>query len=149
MNATIVLQRLRQFLLAIAGLIFLATPVELLLVEHFDSPQQIIPFILCALGVSAVAAALLRPQRRTLLALRWAMLLAILGGAIGAYLHIANNVAFELEIRPNAALGAVLIDALGGASPLLAPGILALAGILAIAATYYHPSLHSQEKQPK
>jgi hypothetical protein len=34
-----------------------------------------------------------------------------------------------------------LLEALTGAAPLLAPGVLALAGVLAIAATYYHPAL--------
>jgi hypothetical protein len=65
---------------------------------------------------------------------------------IGIYEHIEHNLAFELEIRPNATAGQVFMEALGGASPLLAPGILALAAILAIAATYYHPAFGKQTK---
>jgi len=34
-----------------------------------------------------------------------------------------------------------LIKAVSGGNPLLAPGILALAAIIALAATYYHPAL--------
>ena len=67
------------------------------------------------------------------------MVLNVLGSALGIYEHIENNLGFELEIRPNAAVVDVFIEALHGASPLLAPGILALAGLLALAATYYHP----------
>jgi hypothetical protein len=57
-------------------------------------------------------------------------------------LHLFDNFAFEREIRPNAALVDVIINALRGVNPLLAPGILALAAALAIAATYRHPVLH-------
>jgi hypothetical protein len=35
---------------------------------------------------------------------------------------------------------------LSGANPLLAPGIMALTAALAIAATYYHPSLRANER---
>jgi hypothetical protein len=38
------------------------------------------------------------------------------------------------------------VDALMGANPLLAPGILALAGVLAIAATYHHPALRKTDQ---
>lgn len=55
--------------------------------------------------------------------------------------HIEHNLAFELEIRPNATTGDVFFEALSGANPLLAPGILGLAAIVALAATYYHPQL--------
>jgi hypothetical protein len=44
-------------------------------------------------------------------------------------------------MRPNAVPGDVVTQALMGASPLFAPGILALGAVLAIAATYYHPAL--------
>ena len=53
---------------------------------------------------------------------------------------------FALEIQPNATTSEIVMDALRGANPLLAPGVLALAAILAIAATYYHPALHQDEQ---
>ena len=40
----------------------------------------------------------------------------------------------------------MLLKALTGAAPLLAPGILALAGVLAIAATAYHPALQRAQR---
>jgi hypothetical protein len=63
------------------------------------------------------------------------------GSFVGVYQHIQSNIAFELEIRPNATLSAVWFDALRSAGPLLAPGILALAAMIALAGTYYHPAL--------
>ena len=59
-------------------------------------------------------------------------------------LHLVNNYQFEAELRPGAAAGDIFMQALMGANPLLAPGILALAGVLAIAATYYDPALSRQ-----
>lgn len=69
------------------------------------------------------------------------MFVVFLGSVFGLYEHLTHNLTFELDIRPNAAVSDVFLDALSGASPLLAPGILALGAILAIAATYCHPAL--------
>jgi hypothetical protein len=141
MDATLVVQRLRVFLLGLSGWMCVATIVELLLSEHTESPTQLIPFILCGIGLVVVVLALVRPQRTSLLALRAVMGLLLLGSLFGVYEHLEGNLAFELEIRPGAAFGDVWFEALRGASPLLAPGILALAALVAIAATYYHPAL--------
>jgi hypothetical protein len=109
-----------------------------------EVPMQLVPFVLSGLGLATVVLTVLRPQKNTLIALRAVMGLVAVGSVFGVYQHILNNVAFELEIRPNDTLNEVLFDALRGANPLLAPGILALAAILAIAATYYHPALVSR-----
>jgi hypothetical protein len=131
----------RRFLLLMAALIMLAALVELVLEEHTKETLQLIPFFLCGLGLLSVGAVLARPQRRTLLALRAVMVLLALGGLLGVGLHLANNVAFEKEIRPNAAVGDLFVQGLKGANPLLAPGVLVFAALLATAATYYHPAL--------
>jgi hypothetical protein len=60
----------------------------------------------------------------------------------GIFEHIEHNFGFALEIQPNATAPDVFWAALGGANPLLAPGILAFAALLALAASYYHPLLH-------
>ena len=141
MTAEALADNLRRFMLLMAMLVLLSAVAELWLVDHTQEPIQFIPFVLCGIGVVSVGAALLRPQRSTLLALRAAMVLAALGGLVGVFVHLANNVAFEQEIRPNATLGDVLMAGLKGASPLLAPGVLVFGALLALAATYYHPAL--------
>jgi hypothetical protein len=144
-SADVILARLRRFLLVLAGLLFVGTLTELGFTNHMESPVQLIPFALCGLGILAVLAALARPSRAVLLALRAGMILVTLGSLFGLYEHFSENLAFQLEIQPNAAAGDVLVKALGGANPLLAPGILALAAVLAAAATYSHPSLQPGE----
>jgi len=141
MSTEIVVQRLRRFLLVLAGSLCFGTVVDLLLVEHRQDLFQLIPFVLSRLGLIAVLAALLRPQRTTLRMLQIVMVLNILGSLFGVYEHVEHNMAFALEIRPNTTTSAAFWAALSGANPLLAPGILALAAIIALAATYYHPAL--------
>lgn len=69
------------------------------------------------------------------------MTVVVAGSLLGIYEHLASNVEFESEMRPGAATMDVVVPALEGAAPLLAPGMLALTGVLAIGATYYHPAL--------
>ena len=144
MSTTTIEQRLRTFLLWLAGSMCVGTIVELFLAKHYEDPLQLLPFILCGVGLVAVAAVLRRPQRTRLLALRGVMSLLLLGSLIGVYEHLVSNFAFELDMRPSAIWSDVWFQALRGAAPLLAPGILAVAAVIAIAATYAHPALVRQ-----
>jgi len=141
---TTVEQRLRTFLLGLSAWMCVGTIIELLLAKHYDDPVQLVPFALCGVGLIALLVALWRPRRGTLLALRGVMGLLIVGSLAGVYEHVVNNFAFELEMRPNAVWSDVWFQALRGAAPLLAPGILAIAALIAIAATYAHPALARQ-----
>ena len=141
MNDAVVLLRLRRFLLITSALLFVGTVVELSLVNHTENVVQLLPFALCGLGLIVILVVLFLPQRSTLLGLRACMGLAVLGSLFGVYEHVTNNMAFQKEIHPNAPAREVVMGALGGANPLLAPGVLALAAMLAMAATYYHPTL--------
>lgn len=138
-------QKYRTFLLATTVAVLAGSTVELLLTEHAESVVQLIPFVLAAIGVFAVGAVLHRAKRGRLLTLRGVAALLALGGVYGIYEHLAHNLAFELEIRPNATAWEVVGEALHGVSPLLAPGVLTLAAALAAAATYRHPALASRE----
>jgi hypothetical protein len=115
--------------------------VELLLVNHKEDAVQLVPFVLCAIGVIAVLVVLLRHRRATVRALRVCLILVVCGSVFGIYEHLANNIAFQREIKPNAPMADVLVSAIAGGNPLLAPGTLAIAAVLALAATYYHPAL--------
>lgn len=141
MTTEALLARFRLFLLSVSGGMFVATVIELWLNKHVESPTQLVPFALCGLGLLMVVLGLAYPRRATLLALRASMLIIAAGSLFGLYEHLNGNLAFELEIHPAAPLAEALPAALGGVAPLLAPGILALAALLALAATYYHPAL--------
>jgi len=141
MNADTVLSQLRVWLFLLAGGLFIGTLLELFLINHTESAVQLIPFVLCGIGLPILALALLRPRRAALLTLRGGMAIIVVGGLFGIYEHVSNNIAFLLEIQPNATSAEVLNKALGGVNPLLAPAMLTLAAVLALTATYCHPSL--------
>jgi hypothetical protein len=146
MTAETILARLRSFLLWVAGGMFVGTVIELWLTEHTESLVQLIPFGLCGLGLLMVVLGLSYPRRATLLALRVSMFVIAAGSVFGLYQHLSGNLAFELEIHPGASLAEALPATLSGVAPLLAPGILMLAALLALAATYYHPALSQRSE---
>ncbi len=131
-----VLLRLRRFLLGVSLLIFLGTLTELWLVNHTEDAIQWVPFVLCGLSIVAIIVTAIKRARPTTLFLRACMVLAIIGSALGIYQHVTNNIAFEKEIHPNGGGRELIMKGLSGANPLLAPGMLAIAGLLALAATY-------------
>ena len=138
----VVLARLRRFLLATSAFLLAGTVTELVLVGHTEDWKQWIPFALCGLGLVAVLVALLRRRRRpALLTLRAWAALAALGALYGVYEHVAGNLALQREVNPTATGTEVLMGALDGGNPLLAPGVLFLAAALALAATYRHEEL--------
>lgn len=141
MSADLILARLRRFLFGLAAFICVGTMVELALAEHWDGPVQLLPFLLAALSLIAIGAVLINPQQGRLRLLRWITAITLAGSLFGVFEHVEHNIEFALEIRPNAAVGDVFWEALAGANPLLAPGILAFMALLALAATYYHPAL--------
>jgi hypothetical protein len=141
LNSDIILKRLRVFLLALAAFMALGTIFELVLTEHWEGPTQILPFILCGLSFLGIGMVLIRPERGTIRLMRWISSITFFGSLFGIFEHIEHNFGFALEIRPNATAGDVFWEALGGANPLLAPGILAFTALLALAASYYHPAL--------
>lgn len=136
--------RYRTFLLYITVLVLIGTTLELAFTEHTEGLVQLIPFGLAGAGLVATASAIARTNRRTLQALRAVMVVLAAGALYGIYEHVSHNIAFELEIRPTATFGDVFWEALFGASPFLAPGVLGLAAVLAAAATYRHPELQKR-----
>ncbi len=141
LDSPTLVRRYRLFLLGLAAWMCVGAIIELILSKHYEDPAQLIPFALCGLGLVVLVAVLLRPVRATLYALRGVMALVIFGSLFGIWEHLESNLSFELEMRPGSGVGDVWLQALQGAAPLLAPGILAVAAIIAIAATYAHPAL--------
>lgn len=136
MNTAEVLRRLRLFLLALATMLFAGTLLELYLVNHTEDAIQWIAFVLGGLGLFLSLMVLVRRGPVTVRLLRWGMVVVILGSVFGVYQHVSNNVAFEQEILPGASWRHLFWRGLSGANPFLAPGTLAIAGLLSIAATY-------------
>lgn len=147
MNAQTLVQRYRVFLFALAAFLCVGTLTELWLTEHTQEPLQLVPFVLCVLGLLAILAAWFKPQIQTLWTMRVLMGAFVLGALIGVSQHLASNWEIIVETKPQLAASEMFFTALRGAAPMLAPGILALIAILALAATYAHPALEPKSQK--
>jgi len=132
---------LRRALLAGCALALIGTVAELAIARHTGSLVQWLPFLLTGAMLPALIAFARWRGGWTRRLLRTAAVVLLLGGAFGVFEHLEHNAAFEAEIRPEAPSHEVWWEAVFGASPLLAPGIFGVAGLLAAAATWRHRGL--------
>ena len=133
----------RQLVLALVVIGVVGLEVELVLLRHADSLSQWIPHIALIVGLLATAAVYIRPVSATLRIFQGVMLIFLIVGAIGVFLHLKGNVEFALERDPALAGTKLIWKALRGATPALAPGALAQLGLLGLLYTYKHPALRA------
>ena len=145
-RAQTVEERLRLFLLALAAFLCLGTVVELIFQEHYKEPMQFVPLVFSVIGVIVIAAVIFKPSRATITTLRVVMGFGVLASLIGVYEHIEQNMGFVLDIKPNTPMADAFLESLRGAAPLLAPGLLAIIGVIAIMGTYEHPALKKPQQ---
>ena len=106
--------------------------IELLLLEHFEDTLQILPLGLLGLGLVSVVWHARSPHRTSTRAVRTIMVLFLVSGALGVFLHYRGNVEFERERRPQAGGWALFREAMMGATPALAPGAMIQLGLLGL-----------------
>ena len=126
-------------LIFVLGTVGLGT--ELLLLDHFEEWRQQVPLVLLALGLILLAVRLLYRGAIILRLFRWTMLTFVLGGMVGLWFHLSSNMEFELEMHPTLSGSELLLKALSGAMPALAPGALVQLGLIGFLYTYQHPAL--------
>lgn len=119
------------------------TLLELLLIGHDEMPTQLAPLVLLGAGILAATWALITPRRAAIRTLRLLMVLFVTSGIVGVILHYSGNAAFELEMSPTRTGLSLIVKALTGATPVLAPGSMSLLGIVGLTFTYRHPALRS------
>ena len=88
-----------------------------------------------------VALVIVRAAPLTIWMMRGVMFVTLPTTLFGVWEHLDGNMDFQREIRPNVGTWEQLNNAIHGAAPLMAPGILALAAGVALIATYAHPAL--------
>ncbi len=138
------LARIRRLLLVALGGGAIGTSAELLLLGHFESALQWLPLAALALAAGVLAWHAVRPRRASVRALQVAMVLLMACGAVGMGLHYDGNAEFELEMYPSMVGVELIQKTLTGATPVLAPGSMALLGLIGLAHTYRHPCLDSR-----
>ncbi|HEX2723908.1 MAG TPA: hypothetical protein VHM24_13410 [Gemmatimonadaceae bacterium] len=116
--------------LVLVGIVGLIT--ELLLLDHTDSFNQLIPLLALGAGLAVTIAVWLRPGSTTLRLFKMTMISFVVIGLLGVYLHYSGNVEWARERDPDIAGLALAWRALKGATPALAPGALAQTGLLGL-----------------
>lgn len=149
MTSTLIRAPLRQLMLALVLIGIVGLEVELALLRHAESLTQWIPHVALMVGLLSTAAVYVRPGPATLRAFQLVMLIFVVVGALGVYLHFQGNVEFALERDPTLSGTRLIWKALRGATPALAPGALAQLGLLGLLFSYGHPALIKVNTQPE
>ena len=132
------LATLRRLLLAILLFGLVGTATELTLIGHDEDGWQMIPLVVLTMAIVACVVMLgTRASTSVVPMFRGAMLLLMLSGAIGAVLHYRANMEFKLEMDPSLGGSALFWSVIRAkAPPALAPGNMALLGLLGLACVY-------------
>jgi hypothetical protein len=127
---------LRRFLILTVMVGTVGMSLELLFIGHVEDALQLVPVVLLLAGLVALAWHRSRASRATARGVRLLMALFVASGLLGVGLHYRGNHEFELEMYPSMA-GVELVRAtLTGATPVLAPGSMALLGLVGLAAVH-------------
>ena len=132
----------RRILLAILVLGVVGIIAELLLLNHIEHWEQWIPLGLGAATLLLSAAVAIKPTSGTIRLFQSLMVLLIISGAVGIYLHYGATTEFQLEMDPTLSGFALFKKAIvAKAPPALAPGAMTQLGLIGLAYTFRHPAL--------
>jgi hypothetical protein len=130
---------MRKMLLALVLIGIVGLIAELLLLGHTDSATQWIPLVSLGAGLATTLAVRFAPGRATLRAFQFVMLVFVIAGGVGVYLHFAGNIEWIHERTPELGGWPLVWKALRGATPALAPGALAQLGLLGLVYAWRYP----------
>lgn len=131
----------RRILLAILLLGVIGIAAELLLMGHDEDVYQGIPIALAFATLLMSAVVVIRPAAGAIRLFQIVMVLMIVSGAVGVYLHFQVNIEFQLEMDP--ALSGISLyrkAILAKTPPALAPGAMTQLGLIGLAYTFRHPA---------
>ncbi len=125
---------LRGWILGVLALGLLGTVIELVLLEHYEQPLQLVPVALIVAALAVIAWHLLRPGSASLNVLLALMAFFVLAGFVGFVAHFYGSTEFQLELNPDMGTWELLEKVLRAkAPPLLAPGMMLQLGLLGLA----------------
>src|SRR5262245_13269606 len=133
--------RLRQSMLALLVLGLVGVTIELVLLQHYDSVPQIIPFLTIGFALASVIWHIASGSATTVRALQMVMVAMVVAGIVGIVLHYRGSLAFQLDIDPSQSNWSLFTKTIRAkAPPALAPGAMAQLGLLGLAYTWRHPA---------
>lgn len=136
------LGRLQRLLLALLAFGLVGTATELVLLGHSEDETQLVPLVAIGISLMVLAWHFVLPSVASARSLQVAMIVMIASGATGVVFHYQSNLEFQLEVDPSLRGIDLLMHVLRAKSPpALAPGNMALLGLLGLACLYRHPLL--------
>jgi hypothetical protein len=131
---SVVLERLRLWVLGVIVLGLLGTMTELLLLEHDEQALQFVPLVLMVLGAATLAWYAATKDSVSLRSLQVVMGLFVLSGFAGMAAHFNGSAEYQLELNPDLSTWELLDKIVHAkAPPLLAPGMMMQMGLLGLA----------------
>ncbi len=131
----------RRILMAILMVGIAGISVELWLLDHVEDAYQLIPLGLNAAAVLVAALVTVRPSAALIRLFRGVMILMLISGAVGVWLHYQVNTEFQLEMDPQlSGLALFRKSIVAKAPPALAPGAMVQLGLIGLAYTFRHPA---------
>lgn len=124
-----------RVLLALVLLMIIGLIPELVLLEHYEEWQQLIPIVLLGAALLSTVLFWLVPRRAALTLFRTVMVLCFASALLGLYFHYQANVEFVLERHPEYRGWQLFKEAMTGGMPALAPGTMAQLALMGLAAT--------------
>jgi hypothetical protein len=125
---------LRGWILGILLLGLLGTVTELVLLEHYEQPLQLVPLVLIVAAVAATGWEYRRQDVTSRRAMQIVMALFVLAGFAGFVAHFHGSAEYQLELNPDMSNWELLEKILRAkAPPLLAPGMMLQLGLLGLA----------------
>ncbi len=140
---------LRRLVLVVLTFGIAGVGFELVLLDHMEDLWQWAPIVLLAAALPVSIWLILSPGFAVIRTYQAMMVLFILSGFTGQWLHYQGNVEFELEMYPSRQGLELVWEALGGAYPSLAPGTMTLFGLLGLVTCLRHPALHASTESTK
>lgn len=131
----------RTLVLGVFVFSLLGTGGELILLEHTEDIWMWIPLGLMGGSTLLLVVYGITKARWSVQAFQWLMILFVISGFVGIWLHLKGNMEFELEMYPDIEGFKLLWEALKGATPALAPGTMTQLGLLGLIYTFKHPML--------
>jgi hypothetical protein len=139
MSQSSTLATIRRLLLGVLMLGLVGTAIELVLIGHDADAWQVIPLVVLAIAILAglVMVATRFGSATATWLFRAAMVLLMLSGPMGSVLHYRANMEFKREMDPSLSGFALFSSVVQAQSPpALAPGNMALLGLLGLACAF-------------
>jgi hypothetical protein len=140
---------LRRALFALLVFGLIGTGTELVLLQHYEEPLQLVPLVCIALALLLVTWHGITQSTRSVRALQAAMAVFIVAGGIGAGLHYRGGVEFQRDMDPSQTPWQVFKKVMRAkAPPVLASGIMVQLGLLGMIYAHRHPALDAEGGVP-